>query len=224
MGYTEITTIYPPVYQGQQVWISWSSSQPAGTWYQVYFNETFVWFGQKLGLWLPQPPELSRLDVGWVLPGEEQTDFASSLPSAPERRALLQWFGGTFESPDLAGFTVYGEVTPGGGIVYTAPLATITAYPSGIITDGWGMGGWGGGGWGHASSSYAWTSDTLTSGTWHFAVVPFDSAGNQGTGATVAITITCPPLEPGSFSDGTRLHYTYNATNHEATLNWNVSP
>ena len=137
---------------------------------------------------------------------------------------LLSWLGGTFEAPDIAGFQVYGSDTAGGSIDYTAVLADITAYPSGIYTDGFGLGGFGYGGFGEAASTYTWTSGSLTSGTWSFGVLPYDSAGNLGTAATTSILIEVPPLAPAVFSDGTRLKYTYNPSNFEATLYWNASP
>jgi hypothetical protein len=54
--------------------------------------------------------------------------------------------------------------------------------------------------------------------------VPYDSAGNLGTAAVTGVTIVCPPLPPALQADNTRLKYTYNASNQEATLTWNASP
>ena len=78
------------------------------------------------------------------------------------------------------------------------------AYTAGILTDGFGYGGFGLGGFGSASASYSWTSEPLGSGAWHWAVLPFDAAGNQGTAVTVEVLVQVPPLPPGPFSDRTR--------------------
>jgi hypothetical protein len=171
-----------------------------------------------------------------VLPGEEQTDFSSSLPSAPHRRAKLSWLGGTFEGADIAGFRVYDSAAatgygdggfgfgPYGGITLGALETDITAYPSGIYTDGFGLGGFGLGGFGAAASTYDWTSQPLTSGTYYYAVVPYDAAGNLGTAAVTSVTIAVPPLPPALDAENLRLTYTYDATPHEVTLNWLASP
>jgi hypothetical protein len=249
-----ITSVNPPVYSGFQVYLSWTSSSPAGTWFQVYVNRLLAWWGQTTNARLAIPDTgPDRVDIGTVGAGEEQTDFSAVLPMAPARRAELTWLGGTFEGADIAGFQVwlsgnalgygqggygqggYGGTPTGygaggfgggpyGGMLLTTLEADITAYPSGIMTDGFGFGGFGLGGFGQSASTYSWTSEPLTSGTWYYAVVPYDSAGNLGTPAVAGVTILVPPLPPALFPDNTRLHYTYNATLHEVTLNWNASP
>jgi hypothetical protein len=231
-----ITSVNPPVYNGFQVYLSWSSPSPAGTWFQIYLNEQLAWWGQTtqatliLGTIGPV-----RVDIGTVAAGEEQTSFAADLPLAPARRAELSWLGGTFESADIAGFYIYGSDTAGGygvngfgdgpfgEVDMSTPLVDITAYPSGIYTDGFGFGGFGDGGYGQAAGAYSWISDPLTRGNWSYAVVPYDSAGNAGTVALVGVTINCPPLEPAAFSDGTRLHYTYSGSTKGITLDWQAS-
>ena len=177
-----------------------------------------------------------RVDIGTVLPGEEQTDFSGSLPSAPARRAELSWLGGTFEGADIAGFRVFGsDAARGygvggfgtgffGDVDLGVVLADITAYPSGIYTDGFGFGGFGLGGFGESASTYTWTSEPLTSGAWSYAVIPYDSAGNLGTAAVTGVTIVCPPLPPALNPDNLRLHYTYDAGDQEVTLAWLASP
>ena len=111
-----------------------------------------------------------------------RSPFGSTLPAAPARAVTLQWLGGTYEAADLAGFHIYGEPSPGSGIDFTTILATIPAYSAGIITDGFGYGGYGQGGYGAAAGSYSWTSAPLSSGTWHWAVKPFDTAGERRAG------------------------------------------
>ena len=150
-------------------------------------------------------------------------ELLGRLAACTDRFAELTWVGGTYEAADLAGFYVYSSLVAGGAVSYASPAETITAYPGGIITDGYGLGTWGGGGWGEAESSYSWTSAALANGVWSFAVIPFDTAGNTGTARTCTVTIAGPPAEPPPFSDGEYLHYTYNATTHVAVLTWNPS-
>jgi len=221
-----ITEVFPPRLWSGQVAIAWTSSAPAGTWFQVYVDRALAWWGQRSSVRLPIPQSSAgpvRVDIGTVAAGEEQTSFSSSLPSAPLRLAELTWLGGTFEAPDIAGFRVYESDTAGGAIDYTSAAADIKAYPAGVLTNGFGLGGFGTGGFGEVAGTYEWTSNPLTSGAWSFAVVPYDTAGNAGTGATTAQTIAVPPLEPPLFSDGLRLHYLYAQPAHEVTLNWNAS-
>ena len=132
--------------------------------------------------------------------------------------------GARFKDADIAGFHIYGEHTPGGGIDYTAILATVPAYVAGIITDGFGYGGFGQGGFGQSAGSYSWTSQPLSGGTWNWGVKPFDTAGNEGSAQTTAVTITAPPLPPAPFPNMTRLQYTYNSSTNQVTLAWNASP
>jgi hypothetical protein len=227
MGFSQATIIEvgPPRIWGSQVSLSWTSSSAAGTWYQVYLDQALAWFGQRTSVRLPVPSTGPvRVDVGTVDAGEEQTSFVSLLPSAPARRALLTWLGGSFLGIDIAGFRVYGSGGSNGSIDLTSPLADITAYPAGILTDGYGLGGYGLGGFGQAASTYSWTSDPLTAGTWKFAIAPYDEAGNQGTAQTTSVTISAPPLAPAPFADGTRAHYSYNPMAAIATVTWNASP
>ena len=140
-----------------------------------------------------------------------------------QRRAQLTWLGGSFLGTDIAGFRVYSGATPGGAVDYSSAVTDITAYPAGILTDGYGLGGYGAGGFGQVAGTYSWLSDPLVSGTWNFAVAPYDAAGNVGTAATTAQSIAVPPLEPGLFSDGVRLHYSYAQPAREVTLTWLAS-
>lgn len=241
---TTITSIGQPTYSGGLMFVSWTTTSPSGTWFQVYLDQELSWFGQTTSTRLPVPTASPvRIDVGAVLPGEEQTDFSSSLPAAALKFAELTWIGGLWEAMDLAGFKVYGSDGPttfsaggfgddgfgdggfgvGGAaeIDFTNELADITAYPGGLTMDGFGLGGFGLGGFGLSSSSYTWISGPLTSGVWEFAVLPYDAAGNLGEARFTSVTICVPPGAPGLFSDGTRLHYFYSALTHAVTLTWN---
>jgi hypothetical protein len=223
-GFSEaaIIAVYPPEQVGAQWYFSWLSVAPPGTWYQLYFDQNLVWVGQTASALVPAPTNVQSVNIGTVGAGNEYVDYSADLPAAIDRFALLSWQGGTFESPDIAGFYVYSTGSPGGPIDYSAPLTTIVAYPGVVVTDGFGMGGFGDGGFGEAAATYTYTAGPLLPGTWSFAVIPFDSAGNKGPASTVEIEIDVPPLEPALFSDGTRLHYTYN--DPTITLNWNASP
>jgi hypothetical protein len=219
-----ITEVFPPQLWGGQIAISWTSSSPSGTWFQLYLERQLSWWGQvtNVRLAIPQASPV-RIDIGTVLPGEEQTDFSSSLPAAPQPRANLSWLGGTFEGADIAGFKVFGGDVAGASVDFSIVLADIAAYPGGFAMDGFGLGGFGYGGFGESAGAYAWTSDPLLSGTWNFAVVPYDTAGNLGTPATTSVVIAVPPTEPPYFPDGLCLHYTYSSSTHEITLLWNES-
>jgi len=220
-----ITSVNPPVQNGSQLLLSWTSDAPAGLWYQVYVNDSLSWYGTGLTASVPLPVHVSRIDIGTVAAANRAVNYGGSLPAAPLREVTLSWLGGTYEAADIAGFHVYGEVAPGGGINYSAILGTVPAYTAGIITDGYGYGGFGEGGFGEASGSYSWTSGVLTNGTWNWGVKSFDTAGNESTAQTAEVTIHAPPLPPAPFSDFTRLHYTYAAGPvFEATLNWQASP
>jgi hypothetical protein len=230
-----ILSVSPPQLRGSQVFISWSSSSPAGTWFQVYANQRLAWSGQRCRTWVPVPAGPVRIDIGAVGPGEQDVDFAGSLPAGPARRVQITWQSGTYKGVDLAGFRVYGPDAPGGAVDDSIVLADITAYPLGIDTDGFGLGGFGAGGFGQLAGNYSWTSGPLAAGTWTFAVVPYDAAGNQGASQTTTVTITAPPREPPAFAGtSTRLQYGLNGFGQvgfgtggfglpAATLIWNPS-
>jgi hypothetical protein len=222
-----ILSVDPPVQNGADLLLSWTSNAPAGLVFQVYVNLELIWAGPGTSaeVRVPDPPGSPvRIDIGTVGLANEWVDYSSLLPVRPKRSAELTWLGGTYEAADIAGFHVYGEHTPGGGIDYTAPLASVPVYTAGIINDGYGYGGFGQGGYGAAAGSYSWTSGTLSTGTWAFAVLPFDAAGNEGTAQRTTVAICAPPLPPAPFADRSRLHYTYSSSAHKAMLTWNASP
>jgi hypothetical protein len=225
---SSIIEVKPPVWDGSALHLEWTSTAASGTVFQVYVARALVWYGTSTWVAIPMPSSLVRIDIGAVGPGEAATDFSAMLPAAPQDRVELSWLGGSYldstGNDDVSEFQVYGEVLPGSGIDYKNPLAEICAYPSAILTDGFGLGGYGQGGFGRAASSYTWTSPALQSGTWTFAVVPIDAAGNQGSPALTSITIVAPPRPPAAFSDGSRLKYTYNPEARTVTLFWQASP
>lgn len=220
-----ITSVAPPTFEQGLMTLSWVSTAPAGTWYQIYINLKLVWDGQittDVTVAVPSGP-VNSCDIGTVAAGEQLTDFSSTIAGS-NLFATLTWLGGSFESPDLVGFYVYQGLVAGGAVSFVKPVATIQAYPQGIVADGYGYGGYGQGGYGQSAGAYKWTSAALASGMWNFAVSPFDSAGNIGTPRTCSVPISAPPLEPAANAAGARLTYIYNPTLREVTLDWLASP
>jgi hypothetical protein len=219
-----ITEVRPPAWDGSTLHIEWSSTSPPGTTFQVYVGRVLAWYGTSRWVAITMPPSRVRIDVGAVAPGEAARDFSALLPPAPSDRVELDWLGGTFLDPtggdDVQGFRVYGSPLPGAGVDYSSPLAEIQAYPSGVITDGYGLGGFGQGGFGRAASSYRWTSPSLARGRWTFAVAPFDAAGNEAAPSTKSALIQSPPGAPGAGPDGSRLSLSYDPATRRATLAW----
>lgn len=226
MGFSEadITSVAKPSFESGQMFLRWTSTAPAGTWYQVYVARQLAWYTRATSCTIPVPAGRGRINIGTVADGEQQTDFSSSLPSAPNNRVRMSWLGGTFEGEDIASYRIYSEPSPGAGIDYAKPVGTVAAYPGGFIQDGWGLGGWDEGGWGFASSAYEWTSEPTTSGVWAFAIRPVDSAGNEGAGSAGTVAVSIPPLPPARNADYSRLEYSYDPATKRITLNWNPSP
>lgn len=208
---TTITSIAPAVRMpGNLAYVAWTSTAAAGTFFQAYVDGNLIYFGQALSCLIPWPATgTSRIVIGSVASIDDPSiPQASALPTMPDRRVTLTWQGGTVEGSAIAGFHVYMGTTPGGAVSYTAPVATIGAFPGGVDPGSmWDVPPWDSSPWDASENSYSWTSDTLDSGVWSFAVAPYDTAGNEGTPQTTTATIAAPPTAPGLFSDGTRLHY-----------------
>lgn len=217
-------------HDGAEVRVSWTTSSPAGTVFQVYVDRALAWSGMKTSTILLLTGT-HRLDVGTVAAGENLVDFAASLPSLPATgdTVELTWDGGSWERTelDVAGFHVYSAAAAGGAIDYATIRATVALATQGVEQGGWGQGGWGGGGWGIGQSSYAWTSGHLCPGVWAFGVKAFDVAGNESTAVTTSATLATAPPPPAANPAGQRLTYNnfHLATGHAyATLNWLASP
>ena len=215
-----------PARSGAELVVSWSSSDPEGTVFQVYLDNALAWFGTDRAVHLPWPSGRNlRISVGAVGAGEEDTDFSASLPALNPTSKALAWEGGTFLAADIAGFRIYKSAVAGGPVDFATVLAEIPAYPGGVVTDGYGMGGYGRGGYGRAATTYAWRTPALGNGSWTFAVVPFDEAGNQPASPSAAIVaIAAPPRPPAADAQGRRLSYSYDSVSHIATLTWLASP
>jgi hypothetical protein len=213
---------------GVDLLVSWSSSAPSGTTFQLYVAGMLTWHGFARSAVVPAPPAGSstRFDVGTVAADEGLVDFSASLPTpgGGGNRVELTWAGGDYLAADIAGYYVYGGTTAGGAVSYASPLAAIPAYLAGQVTSGYGMGGYGAGGYGAAAASYSWTSGPLSGGTWNFAVKSFDAAGNLGTARTTSAVVAAPPNPPAANAAGKRLTYLFNPVSHVATLSWLASP
>ena len=125
-----ITAVNPPVRQGAMWLVSWTTTSPAA-WWQIYVDQQLAWVGRATRR-CRSPSDVRRIDIGAVNAGDEYTSFAGSLPTSPAHRTTITWTGGTFLAGDLAAYQVCGSQAPEGAIDYAEPLATITAYPSGI--------------------------------------------------------------------------------------------
>jgi hypothetical protein len=228
---TSITSVSPPVWSRGQIHLSWTSTAPAGTWYQVYVARKLAWFGQATNATVPGPSDRSQVDIGSVDSAERAADLSASLPAPPSDRVNLKWSGGTFQDANIVGFRIYaqsgfgsGGFGDGGFGMGSPPIGNVLAYTPGIYTDGFGYGGFGEGGFGSAAGSYSWTSQSLAGGDWSFSIVPYNAAGNEGSPVVGSATISAPPNPPAMNPFGKRLTVTYNATTHEATLAWLASP
>lgn len=210
---------------GPELVVEWTSTAPEGAWFQVYDGTKLRKTTTARRVHIPVPKARASLHVGTVDAAEASLDLSDSLPSTPPDRVRLDWSGGTFLDPDIAGFRVYGSAIAGGAVDYDTPLVDIPAYTMGVATDGYGSGGYGAGGYGHAAASYSWTSSPLANGEWTFAVVPYNVAGNEATSPVeMTETVEAAPKAPAANSSGKRLTYTYNSTTHVATLSWLASP
>jgi hypothetical protein len=218
-----ITSILPPSWNGADLTIRWTSTSPQGTLYQCYIDGKKVYTGTNKFCAITMPASTISIGVCTVAPGEGTTNFSSSFPATPQDTVTLNWFGGTFQSLDIAGFFVFMSNVPGGPVDFGNAVANINAYV-GPPTDGWNLGPWNVGAWGLSAASYTYTSPPLSSGVWSFAVVPYDNAGNEGAEVVVEQTISAPPLPPSAFADMTRLKYTFSQASETATLTWNASP
>ena len=225
---SSIVEVLPPRWDGSALQLSWTSTAPAGATFQVYVGRRLAWYGTSRWVALTMPAGRARIDVGVVGPGEATVDFSAMLPGAPADRVTLSWLGGSYLDPtggdDVQGFRVFGAARPGGPVDMATPLADVAAYPGGTPIDGYGLGGFGQGGFGRSASSYRWTSPPLASGTWSFAVAPYDRAGNQGEPAVMSAAVASPPRPPAAGPDGSRLRCDYDPDTRRATLSWNPSP
>lgn len=205
--------------------VAWDSSSPSGTDFQLYINGRLFWEGtaRKADVaYAARAGERLRIDVGAVGANYVGTDFSGTFAQSGDR-AWITWYGGRYLDASLTGFHIYSSVGPGLAVDMANRVATIPAAPGGVWLDGSGRGGSGRGGSGHSAIGYSWTSGVLVTGTWQFAVVAYDSAGNEATTPPVeTVAIVAPPPSPIPRSDGRRLWIvSYDVPSHTYTLGWN---
>jgi hypothetical protein len=221
---------------GPELFIGWESPAPTGTVFQVYVDHRLSWCGTSRQCHVPIPAGAAGrnvwVDVGTVAPGEARNDFSANLASSASGGGIVRfsWLGGTYLDPsgqgDVGGFRIYRGPSPGAPVDMSAPVDEVPAYPGGWVSDGFGLGGFGLGGFGFAATPYVWSTTGLASGSWQFAVVVFDTAGNnRRPGQTVVVTSQAAPLPPAASSAGARLTYTYSGpATRLVTLAWLASP
>ncbi|GAC1470639.1 MAG: hypothetical protein NVSMB9_15900 [Isosphaeraceae bacterium] len=220
---------------GAELFVSWASSS-RGIPFQVYVDRRLAWVGTSNFCNVPVPAQAigknAWVEVGTVAPGETNRDFSMSLsgPGGLGDRAQLTWSGGTYLDPtagdDIRGYRIYRSARAGEPTDYSKSVGAVAAYTGNVIFDGYGLGGFGQGGFGRARSTYRWNSNPLDSGTWTFAVVPYDRAGNvQGVPMTASVAIASSPRPPALDEKGRRLTYSYSGpATRLATLRWLASP
>jgi hypothetical protein len=227
---TSITEIIVDT-SSHDLFIHWTSPSSFGVWFQVYVNGTLNWCGQARHCSVPrpayQPGQIVAVEVGEVLPQEIYQDFSSILSGSKSLGTVtLNWLGGSYLDPsggdDVLGFTITSSRTPNTAIDPTNVVGSVLAYPGGWIGDGFGLGPFGKGGFGRAASEYSWKSGANASGTWQFAVQPFDHAGNSSPSrSVVTCNIQSIPLPPPRNSTGLRLTYKQsNASSGQYNLGW----
>jgi hypothetical protein len=231
---SEITSVSAQI-DGCELYISWVSNAAPNSCYQVYINSRLAWYGTATRCRVPIPTGAlgcnTWVEAGTVAFDEQVDDFSANLTGRmADGRASLSWLGGTYLDPsgldDVQGFRIYQSPAPGSPVDYTAAAYSLLAYPGGWISDGFGCSGFGQGGFGRAACLYQWTSASLSTGTWQFAVLPFDRAGNpSGPPQTASVSIVAAPRPPALSSTGQRLTYTYSGPSSRlVTLNWLASP
>jgi len=156
-------------------------------------------------------------------------------------RALVRWL--QRQSVPLGGwYNVYGDGGAGGGIDYGSPVnpRPLAAWPDGEGKRGWGLGPWGEGPWGQGQGGVGWgygpwglgpwgygiatvslVTPLLTDGTYTFAAVPLDPAGNADTPAseTAEVLLAGTPKPPG-----VPTATAYDDETDTLTLSWQLSP
>ena len=221
---------------GPDLFVAWSGPAPAGTTFQVYVDRVLAWSGTARRCHVSTPANAAGrnvwVEVGTVGAFEPTQDYSSSLVAPANRtdRALLSWSGGTYLDPtgldDIGAFQIFQSPAAGAPVDDTTVVDVVVAYPGGWINDGFGKNGFGEAGFGRAATSYEWQSGPLTSGTWQFAVVPVDRAGNPRGGVlTASVAINAAPRPPATNAQGIRLTATYSGPGDgHVTLQWLPSP
>jgi hypothetical protein len=223
MGFEDTITSGPLcVIDGNDLYVSWSSSSASGTTFQVYLDRVLRWSGTETSAYFSLPSDDVYVDVVAVDPGSGTTDYSASFPAIPPRRATLEWSGGRYLIETISGFNVYSCLAPGGSVSYATAVAFVPWAPLGLPQDGFGIGGFGCGGFGRSEVRYRWTSGVLANGSWTFGIVALDGGGALGPPYELTETITAPPRPP-AMAGRSRLALAYNPTTRVPTLTWLAS-
>jgi hypothetical protein len=200
---TAITKVNRPIKQRGELHLSWESTAPAGTWYQVYVGGNLQYQGPGLACTVPAPSSGStRIDIGTVARADAQTRFTTSLAPAPQNRVTLSWIGGMFldDLTDVAGYYVY-EATPSGGFGDGGFGTGGFGNSGGFGTGGFGVGGFGGATYTLNTSPLAtvpaYINGVVTSG---FGCGGFGVGGFGNSSATYSWT--SDPLTGGTWTFG----------------------
>ena len=221
---------------GPDLFVAWSAPGAPGATFQVYLDRRLVWSGTARRCHVPTPTNAAGrnvwVEVGTVDAAESNRDYSANLVVAAQRteRVVLNWSGGTYLDStgrdDVGAFQIYQSTSPGLPVDDTVPVATVGAYPGGWINDGFGKGGFGEAGFGRAATCYQWSSGPLAPGTWQFAVIALDHAGNpRGAALRTTAQINAAPRPPARDAQGRRISSTYSGPNdRRITLRWLPSP
>jgi hypothetical protein len=221
-----------PVPRSAELVVTWSSTSPEGTTFQLYMERRLVWSGTDRRVTLPWPASRVRIEVGTVGDGEAGQDFSASVPIGPGTgpRVSLAWYGGRYlvSTRQLRGFHVYG---PGSGAETVTQVDlkdnaafTITAGTGGINTlssIAWG-GAYYEANFGFPSLKGYWQSTGLAAGTYRVQVsVPtslgadtltykvWDGAIGSGTlRATVVLTHGTATIDQVVIDSGRSVSFT----------------
>ena len=213
--------------------VAWNSSQE-GRWHQVYVNGCLAGVtarpsDRRLVICAPVgsdgPAGALAVEVVAVDAADRWTDLAGQLagfPQADGTQVRLSWQAGEYLDPGLESGSWRFADGRTGTIDYAAPLneTPIPARPGGQAPWGYGAGGYGIGGYGRSAGPYEWTTATLEPGSWRFAVVAVDAAGNRLETAAETAAVVAPAPRPAlGFCVAS-----YELESRMATLEWQPSP
>jgi hypothetical protein len=218
---------------GTELDVAWKAI--GGNYFQVYIDRRLAWSGMQQFCSIPIPGDAAGrniwIEVGTVTNGDMTQDYSASLSGVVGSgdRARLTWYGGSYLDPsgndDVQGYQIHTSKVSGEAVDYNGQICSVPAYPSRILTDGYGMGEFGRGGFGRAASYYEWRSGPLSSGSYEFAVIPYDRAGNsQDSPRSATVTVETAPLPPRDDENESRLTYSYSGrVARIATIQWLAS-
>jgi hypothetical protein len=208
---------------GHDLRITWASSSPPGTTFQVYLDRRLAWSGKTRTAHLPPISAPALIEVVAVDPGEDRVDHSGSFDPVPGRAITVEWSGGRFLSDSLLAFDIYLSPAPGQPVSYAKPVSVAWAA-HGVAPDGYGIGGYGQGGYGMAEVRYSWTSKPLAPGVWTVGIVARDATGIPGAAAESSVTLAGPPRAPAAVPGQPRLSIVVNPATRVPTLSWAASP